>query len=662
VRDPGDRRVSNYDRPVVGRFVRDGAALVLYAAVAFSYFGVRLLPHPGRVVVGHGPDPGTWIWSFAWWPHAIGSWTNPFFTHAVYAPQGIDLAWTTTVPGLALPFAPLTLAFGSVVTFNVAAVLLPAAAAWTAYLLCRHVTGSTWASLIGGYLFGFSSFVLGQQLLGHIHMTGCFLMPLFALSVLRYLEGELDKRGASWRLALLLAWQLLISTEMTAMVTFALIVGSVLAFAFAPSLRPRLRSFLAPAIAAYATAAVIDGPFVFYLLHGFHSGSFANAVNARTDLANVLFPTETNGLAGGSFKSVSRSFDSVEYGLYLGVPILLVVVLYAWRMWRSPGARVLLWTLAVAFVLSLGVALDVGGHRIVSMPWALTRHVPVLDNIRADRFAIFVELIAAVIVALWTSQTKGRVFARPYVLPVLTVALLVPNVALAGYRSALRQYPFFASGAYRSCIQQGNTIAVFPIGQADPVEQTDAMRWQADSGFRFRLAAGYLYLYGPGDRPLSAFDDDPIVSYLHYWPDRGRPTMNTLLAFMANHGVSRVVTVEPADYPTASQMRRFGPVEDAGGLLIAPACDRPSLLSRNLTPYAQHYAAHWNTAIGFCAGANFVLLPYGLYPVGVFAGATHALVVQGKGLQCSAPAGYHRHGFATPAMGVPAHTYPYYAP
>ena len=648
---------------MVRRFVRDGAALVVYAAVSFFYFGVRLLPDPGRVVVGHGPDPGIFIWSFGWWPHAIGSWTNPFFTHAVYAPPGIDLAWTTSVPGLALPFAPLTLAFGSVVAYDVAAILLPAAAAWTAYLLCRHLTGSTWASLIGGYLFGFSSFVLGHQLLGHLNLTGCFLVPLFALSVLRYVEGELDERGVWWRLALLLAWQLLISTEMTAMVTIALVVGSVLAYAFAPLLRPRLRSFLAPASAAYATAAVIDGPFVFYLLDGFHPGSFGNAAMARTDLANLLFPTELNGLVGGSFKSVSHSFDSVEYGLYLGLPVVLVVVLYAWRKWRSPGARILLSGLAVAFVLALGVALDVGGRRVVSMPWALTRHVPVLDNIRANRFAVFVELIAAVIVALWTSQAKGRVFARPYVLPALTVAVLVPNVALAGYRSALRQYPFFTSGAYRSCIHPGDTIAVLPIGQVDPVEQTDAMRWQVNSGFRFRLAAGFLYLYGPSDRPVSAFDDDPIVSDLHYpTAARGRPTMNTLLAFIATHGVSRVVTVEPADYPSARQMRRFGPVEDADGVLIAPACNRPSLLSRNLTPYVREYAAHQNATIGFCLGTTYFELPYGLYPVGIFAGATHALLVKGSGLECTAPKGYRRRGFATSEMGVPAHTYPYYAP
>ena len=65
-----------------------------------------------------------------------------------------------------------------------------------------------------------------------------------------------------------------------------------------------------------------------------------------------------------------------------------------------------------------------------------------------------------------------------------------------------------------------------------------------------------------------------------------------------------MLTVEPADYPSADQMRRFGPVEDAGDLLIAPACNRPSLLSRDVTPYARQFAAHGNAARGFCVGTQ----------------------------------------------------------
>src|ERR1700720_1131465 len=90
--------------------VRRGAnALVLvgYVALAFAYFGWRLLPHPGRVVLGAAGNGAIYIWSFGWWAHAIGSWTNPLFSHALYAPMGVNIAWTPTAPGLALAFAPL---------------------------------------------------------------------------------------------------------------------------------------------------------------------------------------------------------------------------------------------------------------------------------------------------------------------------------------------------------------------------------------------------------------------------------------------------------------------------------------------------------------------------------------------------------------------------
>jgi hypothetical protein len=129
--------------------------LLGYTAISFAYFGWRLLPHPGRVTIGYGHDPEVVIWSFAWWPHAIGSWTNPLVTDVLYAPDGVNLAWTATAPALALAFSPLTVLFGPVAAYNVAALLLPALAAWTAYLLCRELTGSMWASIVGGYLFGF---------------------------------------------------------------------------------------------------------------------------------------------------------------------------------------------------------------------------------------------------------------------------------------------------------------------------------------------------------------------------------------------------------------------------------------------------------------------------------------------------------------------------
>ncbi len=211
------------------RSIADPIALLGYVAISFAYFGWRLLPHPGRSILGLGHDPEISIWSFAWWPHAIGSWTNPFVSHAIYAPSGVNLAWTPSAPGLALVFSPITILFGPVASFNVAALLMPALSAWTAYLLCRYLTRSIWASVVGGYLYGFSTAMLRQQLLGHLNLTGVFLIPLVALFVVRFVRSELSARGLAWRLGVLLACQLWISTEVAFTLTVVLALGLLLA-------------------------------------------------------------------------------------------------------------------------------------------------------------------------------------------------------------------------------------------------------------------------------------------------------------------------------------------------------------------------------------------------------------------------------------------------
>ena len=73
------------------------------------------------ISLGHGRDPEIFVWSFAWWLHALETWQNPFYSHAVYAPDGVNLVWRTTVPGLALLFTPLTALVGPAASFNVAA-------------------------------------------------------------------------------------------------------------------------------------------------------------------------------------------------------------------------------------------------------------------------------------------------------------------------------------------------------------------------------------------------------------------------------------------------------------------------------------------------------------------------------------------------------------
>jgi hypothetical protein len=461
-------------------------ALVSYVAVAAVYFGLRVALRGPVSYVGTGVDPQIFIWSFAWWPHALLHAENPFVTHAIWAPSGLNLAWTTSVPGLALLFAPLTLLAGPVAAYNAAAVLMPAAAAWTCFLLCRHLTRATWPSLVGGYLFGFSSYMLGQQE-GHLHLTSVFLIPLVALTLVQRVQGGIGSRRLVARLAILLALQLWFSTEVFFTLTLAIAVGWAIAVVSWASLRPALRALVMPLGGAYALALVPASPLVYYALTGFDSHSINAPRSFAADLANVFVPTSLSLASVGRTGAVAAHFlgNNSERGAYLGLPVLLVVALFARSRWRTPGGRFLLLGLAAAVVAELGASLRVDGHRLLPLPWSLLDGYPLFDNVLPARLALFASLAAAVIVSLWAAAGSTR-WSR-VALPMLAVVALLPSATSHAWITQPDNPRFITAGIYRACLQRGKSTIVFPFGS-----RGDSMLWQAETGLWFTIAGGYL--------------------------------------------------------------------------------------------------------------------------------------------------------------------------
>ena len=269
------------------------AAFVGYALISGLYLGLPLILHSGGRFIGDGRDPTLVIWAFAWWPHAIAHGLNPIVTHVIWAPEGVNLMWVGAVPGLALPFTPLTLVAGPVLAFNVCAILTPAFAAWTAFRLCRRLTRSLWPSLVGGFLFGCSSFELVHTELAHVGLAGAgALLPLIALVVLRFLDSEIGGRGLVVRLGPLLGLGPLFSTEIAFTTALAIAAGLVLGFILVPARRSRLLALSPYLLASYGLAALLTAPFVYYLLTGFHRETFFPPSAAVTDSVNFLEPTK----------------------------------------------------------------------------------------------------------------------------------------------------------------------------------------------------------------------------------------------------------------------------------------------------------------------------------------------------------------------------------
>jgi hypothetical protein len=598
------------------------------------------------------------VWSFGWWEHALATGTNPFVSHAAYAPYGINIAWTYTAPGLALAFSPLTAVVGPVASYNVAYVLAPALAAWTGYLFCRYLTGSLWAALIGGYLFGFSDAALRQTKEGALNLSWIFLLPLIGLVVLRYIRTELSGRGLAWRLGVLIAFQLTISTEFALSATLALAACLLLGYVFAAQLRPVLRRAVAPIAAGYGLGLVFAAPFTYYLLSDFPLATMETQQKLNgSDALGAIVPNEVVAIGGNDLGTIANHAASKM--AYLGLPAVLIIALYAYRSWRTSAGRFVLAAFALAFVVTLGLELQVYGHTFADAPWwSAATHVPGLQDALPYRFGVLLALAASVIVSLWTARTRGLVFRRPYVLPLAAAAALAPALWHPSLFE-LKRPPtssFLTTDLFRSCIGRHSTLLVFPGGY-------DALLWQAQSGFRYDLATDDLQPFPEDGAALNRFDQDPFVWDLHYAGD-AHPTFPRLLAFIGSHGVDRVVSTAPDGYPTTAQLRKLGRPTAIGDAVVSPGCGQPSLRTRDLSRYVLEWEVKRTPSnerphLVYCGRTGAQLQPTGLTPP---PGTTIANYVAGQGITClPPPPGYKRHGLASATLGVPAGTYPFYS-
>ncbi len=169
-------------------------ALTLYSMLAILTVGVHAITHMQTVCACSGTsDPAEFMWAFSWWPHALTHGLNPFVTHYEWSPTGVNLAQGTMIPAAAIVMAPFTALFGPLFSYNVLSIASPALSAFTAYLLCRYLTKRELPALVGGLLFGFSSYEFAQ-LLGHLHLVTIFLIPVMVHVTLKRVNCEISRR------------------------------------------------------------------------------------------------------------------------------------------------------------------------------------------------------------------------------------------------------------------------------------------------------------------------------------------------------------------------------------------------------------------------------------------------------------------------------------
>ena len=533
--------------------LRSFAALILYLALSIAFFGRALIGNLSSLYIGVGPDPALMVWSLVWWPHAVINAINPFLTHALFAPSGLNLTWQTAIPFGSAIVSPLTLTLGPVVAYNVLCLASVALDAWCAFILCRYLSRHYWASFLGGAVFGFSAFFLGHLIFGDLHMLLAPALPLIVYFGARRFAGDISQGRLALVLTPLLIAQFLQSLEIFA--TMTMFAAMVMAFGYVfvsrDEDRARVLSLVRPVIASYVLALTVVSPFLYYFLFfGFSSKPVWPPDYFNTDLLNLVIPTQVNQIGRlPFFASISTNFPGgsiAENGSYLTLPLIVIAVLYARRNWREPLGRLLTDFLIVVCVLSLGPVLHVAGHQVPSyLPWRLFE-LPILRNAMAVRLTIYAYLDLAIITSLWFATAEISLSLR------LTFAALVitsnlPNLSAAFWTSAMDTPAFFRTDAYKRYLSKGETVLVLPYGQ-----NGNAMLWQAQTDMYFKMPEG-----GAGVR-MEESRRWPIVQALEkrtYIPR----APEQLATFLAAHGVTAVVVTDD-DFPAwQALLSKLGP-------------------------------------------------------------------------------------------------------
>lgn len=514
------------------------AAAAIYLAAAAALFGRGVLAHPQSTIVGDsGADKTLYLWAFEWWPHAILARHDPLDVSVAWLPHGFDLGLGTAGGGLALLAWPITAAGGPVLAYNVLALLAPALAATTAFLLARSVTGRFGPSLLGGWIFGFSSYELGH-LLGHLPLAFVGLVPLVPYLVLRRHRATIGRRRFVVLLALLLAVQFLIVTQ----IFFSLVlVGSVGALvAWALYRRAALRTTI-EAASSVALSLLLVSPVLVYAAVSHAAAPARSPFAESADVLNFFLPTHRTWLRPPGSDAVAAHYTGTgaELGAYLGVPFLVLLALAALRRPRT-RARLLLTTLfAAAVVLSLGTRVKIAGTVVGIGPWTVLARLPVVGSALPVRLTLYTSLFAGLLVALALADRPSRL---RWALAACGVVAVLPNLQLPTWHSPVPRPLFFAAELDRTALPRDAAVLVLPYGPAGW-----SMLWQAESGFRFRLVGGHF--------ALRVTPQERAWSDVYAGLGSGRVTPRRLRAFLAAHGVTRIV-VAPGTRPGAARLAR----------------------------------------------------------------------------------------------------------
>ena len=568
----------------IRRYGPPAVSLVVYLLLASALYGGHSWVSTTHITGCACGDQVQEVWFLSWPPYALSHIQNLFYSGWLNYPAGVNLADNTSMPLLGVLGTPVTLLIGPVATYNLLLRLAFALSAFSMCLVLRRWTSWWPAAFVGGLIYGFSPYMVGQ---GYGHLFLIFV-PIPPLIVLMMDEIVVRRRWSPRRsgavLGLLIVAQFLISPEILIMTVVA--VGIGLAIAAVARFREVGAVFRHAAEAvgwsvgvslvllAYPAWVIVAGPQ--HVVGPPHP--IADLNRYPGDLIGILAPTYFMRFGPTSLIAIGTKLtggDIVENGLYLGLPLLVTLVCFV-IAYRKRAALVL--ASAVAFctwILSLGAHLTMDRTTTsVPLPYDILSHIPFLQDLLPPRFSLLTALFVAATLAmgldmLWSplageqgrrprpahraasAPSRGRRWAASGLVVVLAGIVAVPLFPRSPYPAVPTEVPTLFTSPALTNIPTGSVVLTYPY-PVDP--ELKGMLDQAVAGMHFKIVGSSAFIPGPGGRanlsaqflpPLglqalfySAFTGGPVQS--QYQPPLAQ-TVSTIRTFLSTYRISTVV-------------------------------------------------------------------------------------------------------------------------
>ncbi len=446
-------------------------------------------------------DQTQFIWTLYWWPYAISHHINPFFSTFIWHPYGTDLSLAPAlVPGASLIALPITLIFGSVASYNILIIIGSALSAFFTFLITNYLTKSFKAGVIAGLLFGFSTYQFVQVI--HLHLVLTFLIPLIGYLFLLFWEKKIHSIAFILLVGSCLTLQYLFAIEV--FVTLTLFIGiSFIIFMLAyPEHFKKLINFSIHLLGAYIFCIIMLSPFIYMaFINGIPTTPFFSAIRYSIDPLNFIIPTKSTYLGANAFAQLSSTFfgSIYENSGYLGIPALGIIIICSVKYWHEKMTRVLFFILLCFMILSLGPKLHIAGYSTLTLPEYYLNKFPVINQLLPARLTVYVFFVASILIGLWvgknlTGLRAGRrdlTIYFKYMLIVLTLIFIFPNVRGGTAHTDINIPYFFTSGIYKNYIHRGDNVLFLPYAGSG-----DSMLYQEYTNMYFNLAEGYVAPWG----------------------------------------------------------------------------------------------------------------------------------------------------------------------